>query len=374
MRRLTALLLILSAFFTARIDALAMADSADCACIIDALTGEVVFSKNIGKRHPMASTTKIMTAIIALENSSLDDIVTVSANAANVEGSAMYVEDGMQIYMRDLLYGLMLSSGNDAAVAIAEHVAGSVDAFVDMMNLKAQEIGAENTNFTNPNGLPDDAHFTTAGNLAFIARYAMKNPEFREIVGTYFYEARPLNAETVFQFYNHNKLLEWYEGATGVKTGYTDAAGRCLVSSAIRNNMEFIAVTLGDNEDWTDHAEMLDYAFASHYPKKVIENGMTVKVARVDGKEYNMIAGDDFIVPFKENGRCEVELVTHVASDLRTPINAGEKIGYLEIRSGGEEIGDVDIVSEQEITGVSAMRLRSSFISCFMRVVKRILV
>lgn len=374
MKRIRVLLLVFLILFAVCESASAMADNADCACVMNATTGEVVFSKNIGKRHEMASTTKIMTALIALENSNLDDVITVSANAAVQEGSAAYVEENMEIYMRDLLYGLMLNSGNDAAVAIAEYISGDVMSFVDLMNRRAAELGAVGTNFTNPNGLPDEAHFTTAGDLAMIARHAMMNPDFREIVGTAAYEAQPLNSETTLWFFNHNKLLGMYDGATGVKTGYTDAAGRCLVSSAKRDDMEFIVVTLGDNDDWNDHMEMLDYAFSTHYPKKVIEEGMRVKVAKVDGKEYNMIAANDFTLPFKENGRTEVELITHIASELQSPINAGEKTGYLEIRTGGETIGAVDILSQSDIASVSGMRLRNSFQSCFMKIVRRILI
>ena len=300
--------------------------------------------------------------------------MTVSANAANQEGSAAYVKENMQLYMRDMLYGLMLNSGNDAAVAISEHIAGSTEAFADLMNEKALELKLRNTHFVNPSGLDDSEHYTTASDLARIARYAMINPEFREIVGTQTYQAQPLNSPEILYFSNHNKMLSLYEGATGIKTGFTKSTGRCLVSSARRDDMEFIAVTLGDSDDWNDHMEMLDYAFAEHYPKRVIEKGMKVKVAEIDGKRYNMVAAGDFTMPFKENGKVNVEVITHMANNLDAPINAGEKVGYLEVCYDGGTIGQVDIISQSDIFDVSGIRLRNSFYSSFIHIVRILLV
>ncbi len=352
----------------------AMAETADCACVINSATGEVVFSKNINERHAMASTTKIMTAIIALERCKLDDIVLVSSNAANQEGSSAYVKENHQLYLRDALYGLMLNSGNDIAVAIAENIAGSEEEFAQLMNEKVLELGLRNTHFVNPNGLDHPEHFTTAGDLAVIARYAMTNNDFREIVATQTYQAKPLNDEEILYFSNHNKMLGLYEGSTGIKTGFTKSTGRCLVSSAKRDDMEFIAVTLGDSDDWNDHMSMLDYAFSEHYPKKVIEKDMTIKVAQIDGKRYNMVAADDFVVPFKENGKVSVELVSHIADNLKSPINAGEKVGYVEIRCDDMTIGSVDIISQSDIGKVTNIRLKNSFYNSFMHIVKRLLV
>ncbi|MGN0108359.1 MAG: D-alanyl-D-alanine carboxypeptidase family protein [Hominilimicola sp.] len=374
MKKIVALAVSITILIMTGVSAFAMADSAACACVINGTTGEVVYSKNINQKHAMASTTKIMTAIIAIEKCNMDDIVTVSANAANQEGSAAYVTENMQLYMRDMLYGLMLNSGNDAAVAIAEHVSGSTEAFAELMNEKALELGLRNTHFVNPSGLDDIEHYTTAADLAKIARYAMANQEFREIVGTQTYQAHPLNSPEILYFSNHNKMLGLYEGATGVKTGFTQSTGRCLVSAAKRDNMEFITVTLDDSNDWNDHMEMLDYAFSEHYPKKVIEEGMRVKVAEIDGKKYNMIAAGDFTMPFKENGRVSVEVISHIANDLYSPINEGEKVGYLEVCCNGVTVGNVDIISESEIRDVSGIRLRNSFYSSFIHIVKILLV
>lgn len=374
MKKLVAFVVLTAMMFMTWVSAFAMGDGADCACVINGATGEVIFSKNINKKHAMASTTKIMTAIIAIERCNMDEVVTVSANAANQEGSSAYVAENMQLYMRDMLYGLMLNSGNDAAVAIAEHVAGSVEAFAELMNEKTLELGLRNTHFVNPNGLDDPEHYTTAADLALIARYAMSNPDFREIVGTLTYQAQPLNAAEILYFANHNKMFELYPDVTGIKTGFTQSTGRCLVSSAKRDGMEFIAVTLGDNDDWNDHMQMLDYAFSEHYPKKVIESGMKVKVAQIDGKSYNMVAADDFTMPLKENGRVCVDVISHIANNLQSPINEGEKVGYLEVCCNGVTVGNVDIISESEIHNVSGIRLKNSFYSSFVHIMKRLLV
>lgn len=372
MKKTIALLIAVIMYFVP-VNAFAIAESAQSACVINALTGDVVFSKNAGERKPMASTTKIMTAIVALERCNMDEVINVSDNAANQEGSSAYVRAGNQVYMKDMLYGLMLNSGNDAAVAIAEHICGSVDAFVELMNEKALELNLRDTHFVNPNGLHDDEHFTTAYELAQIAAYAMTMPEFREIVSTKTARATPLNSEEILYFSNHNKMLSLYEGANGVKTGFTKDAGRCLVSSARRDNMEFIAVTLNASDDWNDHMQMLDYAFSEHYPKKVIEEGMSIKTAHIDGIPYSMVAASDFTIPFKEHDKVTVDLVTHMSDDLVSPINAGEKVGYVDVQCNGMSVGGVDIISESDIGGVSNIRLKNNFFNSFINIVKVIL-
>lgn len=350
--------------------AFAIADSAECACVMNALTGEMIFEKNAYERRPMASTTKIMTAVVALENSGPDEIVEISLNAQMQEGSAAYVEAGSRMYMRDLLYGLMLNSGNDAAVAIAEHISGDVASFVDKMNDKAWTIGAHDTSFINPNGLPHQDHFTTARDLAWISRYAIRNSEFWNIVSTPVKMVHPIDEDKELWFFNHNKLLDMYEGCFGIKTGYTEAAGRCLVSAATRDNMTFIAVTLNDSDDWNSHAEMLDYAFSQYTAREVISKGQTIKKADVDGKSYSFIASDSFIIPFKEGEKISFDIVNHLMENLNCPINAGEKVGYSDIFYGGEWIGTVDIISENDVIGAKDIRLRNSFYNTFLNVLK----
>lgn len=368
MRKKAFILIVLGALFLLPCISYAIADEARSACVINGVTGEIIFEKNAYEQHSMASTTKIMTAIVALENSKPDDVITVSEDAAIQEGSSAYIRAGDQIFMRDMLFGLMLNSGNDAAYAIAEYIAGSREAFADIMNWYAWEkMGAVHTQFINPSGLDGEGHYSTAYDMALITRYALRNPEFRRIVATRTMVAQPLNSDEPLYFSNHNKLLDMYEGCIGVKTGYTSATGRCLVSAAERDGMLFIAVTLDDTDDWNDHMEMLDYAFSQSYPKKAVEAGQVVKKASVDGESYAFVYDRDFVVPISNNQRVDLKVVNHMEDGLARPINKGEKVGWAEILYGDTLVGTVDIISESEIYGISNIRLKNSFFSSFIR-------
>lgn len=235
--------------------------SASFAVAIDAQTGRILYEKNAHGRHSMASTTKIMTAIVALEHGNLDDVVTVSPAAAATEGSSMYLSPGEKITLGNLLYGLMLPSGNDAAMAIGEHVGGDIPGFAAMMNETAQKIGAVNTQFQNPSGLDAEGHYSTAYDMAIITRYAMKNPAFAEIVQTKKKMVPWEGKQWDRTLENHNKLLSMYEGCIGVKTGYTKKTGRCLVSAAQRGGMTVICVTLADPNDWAGPRRHLRRSF-----------------------------------------------------------------------------------------------------------------
>ncbi len=309
--------------------------SAESVCVIEANSAEVVYAKNAYTRMPMASTTKIMTAIVALENGSPDDIVTVSEHAASVEGSSAYLEAGYQMCLEDLLYGLMLNSGNDAAVAIAEYIAGSEAAFADMMNHKAWEIGTEETQFTNPNGLPDDNHYTTAYDLALIARYAMDNAEFRKIASAPSHKVQ--TGDTVLEYYNHNKLLTTLDGCVGIKTGYTNAAGRCLVTEVDRDGMEFITVTLNDAADWEDHRAIYDEVFREYGIETVAHEGERVKFMGAD-----LIYGGDLNITVKKGESVRVRIKTEVGK-LEPPIEAGEKVGVAYAIRKGKILGSADV-------------------------------
>lgn len=371
MKKILLLVIMLSAFVPKTV--FAAADGTDSACVIEALTGDVVFEKNAYEKKPMASTTKIMTATVALENSNMNEIVNISVNAANQEGSSAYITAGQKMYMEDLLYGLMLNSGNDAAVAIAEHIAGSSEAFADMMNKKAREIGAGDTSFENPSGLDGEAHYTTAYDLALITRYAMKNPDFVKIVSTKEILKHPIGSQEELWFINHNKLLKTYDGCIGVKTGYTKTAGRCLVSAAARDGAVFIAVTLNDGSDWTDHTQMLDAAFDEYGSRKIVRKGETVKELSLSGKKYSFVTADSFTMPFHEGEMKKVNVTAHMADDLEAPINAGEKVGYMEITYGDEKIGSVDIISQEDIhvdDDSENYKFKNSFFNVFTRVLK----
>ena len=290
--------------------------SARAAVVIDADTGETLFEQNADSRLPMASTTKIMTALVALGEGDLDRVYTVKPEYAAVEGSSMYLKAGETLSLRDTLYGLMLASGNDAAVAIAGEC-GGMTAFVGKMNAKAAELGLTDTHFDNPNGLPSDTHYTTAHELAKITAAALKDPVFRQIVST---KSCTVSGHALS---NHNRLLSMYDGAIGVKTGFTRAAGRCLVSAAERNGRTIIAVTLNDPNDWNDHMEMLDAGFAQYSEVTLHKAGDTIANARVFG-------GDTASVPLTAKNTVTAYLLPGEKEKLQR-VRYGEKICYAPV-------------------------------------------
>lgn len=232
--------------------------SAHNAVLIDRTTGEILFDKRAHERQSVASITKIMTAIVALELGDLSDVVKVSERAIYTEGSSIYLQKGEEITLEDLLYGLMLRSGNDAAVAISEHVGGSVEGFVHLMNEKARWIGMTNTNFSNPHGLEGENHYSSAYDIAILLDYAMDNKEFQKISGTTSY----LSKNRTYKWRNKNKLLtSLYEYCTGGKTGFTRKAGRTLATTAEKYGRTLIAVTLNAPDDWRDHIRMFEWGF-----------------------------------------------------------------------------------------------------------------
>ena len=235
---------------------------AEAAVLMVANSKQVLFAKKPdGFMYP-ASTTKIMTLLTALENGDPDSTITVSPSAAACEGSSLDLKAGDKMTLNNAMYGMMLVSGNDAAEAIAENVAGSIPQFVQMMNANAEKIGAKNTHFSNPHGLPDPYnHFTTAYDLAIITDYAMKNPDFAKIVSTKEYDVNFINGKKT-HVYNTDKLLKTYPGADGVKTGYTNDAGECLVAGAKRGGVQLIVVILHSEHRWSDATKLLDYGFA----------------------------------------------------------------------------------------------------------------
>ena len=256
--------------------------SARSAILIERETGKALLSHNAHEKLPMASTTKVMTALITLEYGGLDEVVTVGRNAYGVPGTSIYLNLGEKITLRDLLYGLMLASGNDAAVAIAEHIGGDVETFCRMMTERASQLGCTDTVFLTPHGLPKDGHFTTAHDLALIAQEAMKHDLFREIVSTR-RASIPWEGRSYQRILNNkNKLLSTYEGATGIKTGYTKAAGRCLVFGAKRDGLEVIGVVLRCSDWFDEAARLMDAAFERYEMFTVFDEGETVRVLPVE--------------------------------------------------------------------------------------------
>jgi D-alanyl-D-alanine carboxypeptidase len=309
--------------------------NAEAAALIDVESGRLLYSHNGDKRMRIASLTKIMTAIVAIEHGDLSDIIKTGRRAAGKEGSSIYLRVGDEMSLHHLLYGLMLRSGNDAAVAIAEHVGGSEEGFVHLMNEKARELGLENTHFMNPHGLDHDDHYSSANDLARLTAYALRNPVFREIVKTRVKKVPNHNAEWDHVWTNKNKMLLMYEGADGVKTGYTKLAGRCLVSSATRNGQQLAAVTLNDGDDWADHRKLLDWGF-EHYPLLTIaEEGR--KIAG-----YRLAVARPFRYPLAEGERERIttRLVVRPQDDVRTRLG---DVGRLEFRMDGVPIGSVPL-------------------------------
>lgn len=326
--------------------------TAKSAIVIEAMTGKVLYAKEADERRYPASTTKMMTLITALEYGKMDDIVTVSENAANTEGSSLWLSQGETLTMRDMLYGIMLVSGNDATVSVAEHISGSVDKFAKLMTEKAHLIGAANTNFTNSSGLPDPNHYSTAHDLARIAAYGYKNDEFRSIVSTKNIVIPWQGKEHDRDLYNENRLLWLYDGANGVKTGYTDAAGRCLVSGAQRRGIQLVAVVLDSERMWDDSMALLDYGFKQVNPMTVFRKGdvlKTVPVSNGEAKFVQLMTSADVIVPVTEEEKNQIHTVIDVEPKVGAPLDSGQKLGVARVYYKDKEIASVDLVTVESV-------------------------
>ncbi|OOE10524.1 D-alanyl-D-alanine carboxypeptidase family protein [Fictibacillus arsenicus] len=258
--------------------------SAKAAVLMEQSSGRVLYGRNEHRPMRIASITKIMTAILAIESGKMQDSVTITEHAARTEGSSLYLKPGEKIPLTDLVYGLMLRSGNDSAVAIAEHVGGSLDGFSYLMNQKAEEIGMKHTRFRNPHGLDThEDHYSTAYDMALLTKYAMNNDMFKDISATKVYRSEQTGEKWDRVWRNKNKMLKFYENATGGKTGYTKRAKRTLVSTAEKDGMELIAVTLNDPDDWEDHRNMFEWGFHSFQMTQLIKEG---KVSSIKDKGY----------------------------------------------------------------------------------------
>ena len=325
---------------------------AKAAIVIDATTGKVLYSKNAEETRYPASTTKIMSLIVALENGKLDDNVTASKNAASTEGLSLELVQGETLTLQDLLYGIMLISGNDATVAVAEHIAGSVEKFAQLMTEKAHLIGAKNTHFTNSSGLPDPDHYTTAHDLARIASYGYKNPVFAEIVGTK-HKVIPWEGKDYDRdLYNENRMLWLYEGGNGVKTGYTDAAGRCLVSGAKRDGIQLITVVLDSETMWDDSIALLNFAFTQVKPEAIFNQDdifKTIRVANGKSEVVKLIASNDLIIPVSENDKDEFSTIVDAPNKIEAPVVKGQKIGVVRVLYQNEEFSTTDLLADENI-------------------------
>ena len=321
------------------------------AALMEAETGRLLFAQASDARLPMASTTKIMTALIALERCSVDEMVTVPREAYGVEGSSMYLNAGEELLLSDLLYGLMLVSGNDAAVAIACHVAGSVEAFAALMNERARELGCTDTHFVTPSGLDSEGHYSTARDMALLARAALENEDFQNLAGQAQVSVSFLEPEGVRYYSNHNKLLGTLEGCIGGKTGYTKKAGRCLVSAAQRDGVRLIAVTLNDPDDWLDHETLMEYGFSllERYESSSApwEGAAAVVGGTAETVPVSAQGQANFLVP---RGRAsEVQRLVELPRFLYAPVKAGDPVGAVSYRLDGEELARIPLLAGADV-------------------------
>ena len=318
--------------------------SAQKSYVLDAVSGRVLYEKNATEQSLIASTTKIMTALIVCEQCNVLDRMRIPKEAVGIEGSSMYLQEGEILTLQELLYGLMLSSGNDAAVALAIYCGGTVEGFAQLMNDKARNLGLRGTHFENPNGLDSPGHYSTARDLAVLASYAMENPIF----------AKTVSAKNVRigqrWLTNHNKLLWRVEGADGVKTGYTKAAGRILVSSASRNGRRIIAVTIDDPDDWDDHCALLEEGFSRYQVQRIVAKGQPVGTLEVVGGETHrveILAAGDFSYALAPEEQPQLALPG--PGFAYAPAVEGADAGFAYVLIEGKAVGKVPVVYGQTI-------------------------
>lgn len=333
---------------------MAVGTSATSSILMDVDSGRVLYEHNADKQMLIASTTKILTALVAIREGDLDDVVKVSREAAMTEGSSMYLKEGEELTLETLLYGLLLCSGNDAAVAIADHVGGSQEGFVRMMNETAQELGMEHSSFANPNGLDHEDHYSTARDMARLACAAVNNETLVRIAST---KTVTIGGRTMT---NHNKLLSMEDGCIGLKTGYTRAAGRTLVSCAQRNGQRLVAVTLQDGNDWADHQSLHDYGFSAYPASRAAVLGETVERAAVTGGSQStvaLVAAAGFSWPLGEGEKLTAEIETD--GPLQAPLAAGSRVGQAVFLVNGQEVGRVDLLCGETILPAAGLALET---------------
>lgn len=321
--------------------------SAKSYILVEATTGRVLAEKNAEVRMPIASTTKIMTALLALEQPDTESYFTVDPKAILVEGTSMGLRAGDQVNLSCLAYGMLLSSGNDAANTAAVRIAGSVEKFADCMNQKAQELGMVNSHFVTPSGLHDEEHYSTAADMAVLARYALQNPKFAMVCAQSKAKLNFGNPPFGRWLSNHNRLLSEYPGCIGMKTGFTKKAGRCLVSAARRDGVTLVCVTLSDPDDWRDHTALLDYGFSVVKPEVIQPD--------VSGISLRVVGGVDATVPVKAlgvttgcvTGEQQKELTQEVllAPFYYAPVRAGDAVGQIVYYYRGCEVARTELVA-----------------------------
>lgn len=343
-----AVFLIIFAIFLNQLAVSALSTSAKAAILINGDTGEVIYEQNADKQLPMASTTKIMTGLLLCEYGDFDKEITVTAQMVRVEGTSMGLMAGDKVTLHDLLYGLMLSSGNDAANVIAYTLGGTVDGFVKQMNRKAEELRLNNTHFETPSGLDGESHYTSARDLANLSRYAMQNEAFSEAVSSKSATLNYGNPPYKRTLTNHNKMLRTFEDAVGIKTGFTKKSGRCLVSAAKRDGKFVIAVTLNDPNDWRDHSALLEYGLNAVKITEVTPEvtDYTLPIIGAEQKAINIkIEPKTFSSLDENNIICEINLPRFVYA----PISEDEAVGSVVYKNGENIIDTVPVLAGKNI-------------------------
>jgi D-alanyl-D-alanine carboxypeptidase (penicillin-binding protein 5/6) len=314
--------------------------NAQTAALIDVTSGVILYSKLGDKPMRIASLTKVMTAIVAIEQGDLSDLVKVSKSAAGKEGSSLYLKLGEQMSLHAMLYGLMLRSGNDAATAIAEHIGGTEEGFAFLMNQKAEMIGMNHSHFMNPHGLDVKEHYSTANDMALLTSYALRNPIFQEIVKTKLKKVPNPNEAWSYVWSNKNKMLSLFPGADGVKTGYTKLALRCLISSATRDGQQLAVVTLNDSDDWADHSRLLNYGFKQFPLHHLVIQGETI--------ERDMAAAESFNYPLTDQQERQLTRKVQAYDEGSLAYRLGN-IGRLQYFLENQLIGSIPLVMNKSL-------------------------
>ncbi len=316
---------------------------------MEASTGRLIRGHNADRHFPMASTTKIMTGLLACESGKLDDIVTVPKEAIKVEGSSMGLLPDEKISLREIVYGLLLESGNDAANAIAYYLDGSIPKFAERMNARAAELGLKNTSFENPSGLDGEKHYTSAADLARLGVAAMQNDEFKKIASTYTKRISYNGVKDGRFLCNHNEMLKLYKGCIGIKTGYTKKSGRCLVTCAERNGLMLIAATLNCHDDWNVHTELLNYGFENLKKRPLFTEYPEFAVDIVGGDTDSVKCGynRDISSYLSSEEIQRVKMTVYFPRFLYAPVSAGQKVGRITFEMDGNIIAETDIMAEE---------------------------
>lgn len=346
----------------------AVSVNAKSAVLIDALSGKIIYSLNEKIKLSMASTTKIMTALILCEQDDFEKEITVTKEMVNVEGTSMGLTVGTKVSYNALLYGMLLSSGNDAANATAIAIGGNITDFVTIMNKKAKELGLNNTHFDTPSGLDGDTHYTTAYDLALLARYALNNERFYIAAKT---QSITLSyCGVTHTLYNHNKLLSTFDSAIGVKTGFTKKSGRCLVSAAERDGGRVIAVTLNDPDDWNDHKELLSIGLKKLGDEKQTFQQKTYEI-QVNGGKENSVTAKSTAVSFRTYNE-KVVKKEYIMPFVSAPIKKGEELGYIEYYCGKSICAKEILRAENDVLAIEPASKMQIIILNFKRMLKLI--